>query len=151
MYMYYVGSDRLHGWGRDDRNNRLLTTAGLAPTETTSLISRVVLRRDGFVSARAAYTGGEFTTPLLRFTGRELVLNVDTSATGLVRCELLNAKGQPIDGYALADCDMIHTTNEIHRPVRWKGQSDVSPLAGQPVRLRVAFRDTDLYAFQFRR
>ncbi|MHC4443037.1 MAG: hypothetical protein ACYTBZ_01935 [Planctomycetota bacterium] len=149
MYMYYLGSDRLHGWGRDERNKRLLTAGGLAPVEDVGIISRLVLRRDGFVSARAAYAGGEFITPLIRFAGRELVLNVDTSATGLVRCELLNREGHPIEGCQLEDCDLIHTANEINRKVSWQGQSDVSALAGKTVRLRVVFRDTDLYAFQF--
>ncbi|HSW46625.1 MAG TPA: hypothetical protein VLM89_13765 [Phycisphaerae bacterium] len=151
MFLYYVGSDMQHGWDRDDRNKRLLTAAGLAPNEYTSFVSRLVLRRDGFVSVRADYTGGEFTTPPLKFSGRELVLNVNTSATGQLRCELLNARHQPIEGYGLADCDVIHTANEIDRPVTWKGSGNLSALAGQPVRLRVAFRDTDLYAFQFRK
>lgn len=179
MFVYYLGTDHLHGWSRrkpseeelkqreketdpaklaewkkeDDRrelNYRLLTEAGLAPIEDTSLISRLVLRRDGFVSARADYVGGEFMTPPLKFTGRELVLNVDTSATGLARCELLTSNHQPIEGFRLADCDVIHTANDINRVVRWKGKSDVSSLAGKTVRLRVVYRDADLYAFQFR-
>lgn len=151
MYMYYLGTDRTHGWGRENSNNNaLLTQAGLQPPKGVSIISRLVLRRDGFVSARAAYTGGEFTTPLLSFRGRQLVLNVDTSATGIVQCELLDRDGKPIDGYRLADCDRIHTANEINRVVKWKGKSDVSALVGKPVRLRFVFRNADLYAFQFR-
>jgi hypothetical protein len=150
MYLYYNGSDHSHGWGRDERNKRLLRAAGLAPIEDVSLISRLVSRRDGFVSARAAYSGGEFTTPPMEFKGRELVLNVDTSATGLLRCELLGENGQPIKGCALEDCDLIHTANEIDCPVKWQGKSDLSALAGQPVRLRVVYRGVDLYAFQFR-
>ncbi len=150
LYMYYVGGDGLHGWGRDERNNRLLTAGGLAPTRNVSIISRLELRMDGFVSAQAAYSGGEFTTPPMRFAGRGLVLNVDTSATGLVRCELLDHEWKPIPGFGLEDCDLIHTANEINRVVTWKGSGDVSALAGQPVRLRVVFRDADLYAFQFR-
>jgi hypothetical protein len=149
LYMYYVGSDQLHGWDRDERNNRVLTAAGLAPTGEPVTISRLVLRRDGYVSARADYAGGEFTTPLLGFDGNELVLNVDTSATGLVRCELLDDRGRVIEGYGLAECDVIHTANEINRPVTWQGERDVSSLAGRPVRLRVVYRDADLYAFQF--
>ncbi len=150
LYLYYVASDIQHGWGRDDRNNRLLTEAGLAPQRREVVISRVVARMDGFISARAAYTGGEFTTPPMRFKGRELVLNVDTSATGLLRCELQDEQGTPIDGFKLEDCDLVHTSNEIHRVMRWKGISDVSRLAGQPVRLRVSYRDADVYTFQFR-
>jgi len=151
MYLYYVGSDMSHGWCDRGKNIAQLTAAGLGPVEEISLISRLVLRRDGFVSAQASYSGGEFTTPLLRFDGKELVLNVDTSATGLVRCELLDDRGRPIEGYTLDDCDYIHTSNEINRQVRWQGNSDVSVLAGKPIRLRVSFRDSDLYAFQFRK
>ena len=86
----------------------------------------------------------------MKFIGRELVLNVDTSAAGMLRCELLGDTRQPITGYALEDCDLIHTANEVDRPVKWQGKSDLSALAGQPVRLRVVYRDADLYAFQFR-
>ena len=150
VYTYYLGTDQLHGWGRDERNNRMLKDAGLAPTANTSIISRLASRRDGFVSARAAYAGGEFTTPPVRFEGGELALNVDTSATGLLHCELQDGAGKPIEGHALQDCDVIHTANEIDRAVRWRGRSDLSALAGRPVKLRVVFRDTDLYAFQFR-
>lgn len=128
----------------------MLTDAGLAPTANTSVISRLVSRRDGFVSARAAYAGGAFTSPALRFEGTELVLNVDTSATGLLQCELQGADSRPIEGYTLAHCDVLHTSNEVDRPVRWHGNSDLSAVAGRPVKLRVVFRDTDLYAFGFR-
>ncbi len=150
LYLYYVGSDHLHGWGRDERNRRLLRAAGLAPTLDISCISRLVLRRDGFVSASAAYEGGEFVTPPLKFSGRELVLNVDTSATGFLRCELQDENGRPIPGFRLEDCDLIHTANELDRVVKWRGRSDLSALTGKPVRLRVVFSNADLYAFQFR-
>ena len=151
MYMYYMGGDELHGWGRDESNNAILAAAGLGADRRTSVISRLVLRRDGFISAQADYAGGEFTTPILRFAGRELLLNVDTSATGLLRCELRTDRNQPIPGFALSDCDLVHTSNEINRRVSWRGQTDLSALAGKPVRLRVVFRDADLYAFEFRK
>ena len=151
MYMYYLGSDRLHGWGRDERNKRLLTAADLAPTEDVTVISRLVLRRDGFISARAAYAGGKFTTPLFRFAGKELVLNVDTSATGILQVGFLDEAGKTIEGYGINECDRIHTANEINRVVRWQGESDISKLAGKPVRMRFVFRDADLYAFQCRK
>lgn len=148
LYMYYLGTSETHGWDRDDRNNRLLAAAGLAPTGP-SAISRVVLRRDGFVSARAGFTGGEFTTPVLRFAGEQLLLNVDTGAAGELRVEVQDPAGVPYPNFALKDCDLVHTANEIHRVVKWKGSSSVAPLAGQPVRLRFVLRDTEVYAFQF--
>ena len=112
-------------------------------------MSRLISRRDGFTSARGAYAGGQFTTPPLVFAGSKLVLNVDTSATGLVRVGILDEKGSPIEGFAPGQCDLIHTANEINRVVRWGGNADVSGLQGKPVRLKCLLRNADLYAFQF--
>ncbi len=148
LYMYYLGTSATHGWDRNDQNNRLLTAADVAPTGPAA-ISRVVLRRDGFVSVRAAFAGGEFTTPLLRFTGEQLLLNLNTSASGELRVEILDEQGQPIPNYTRNDCDLVHTANEISRVVKWKGESSVKDLAGKPVRLHFVMRDLDLYAFQF--
>ena len=148
LYMYYLGTSAVHGWDRNDQNNELLTSADVAPTGPAA-ISRVVLRRDGFVSVRAAFTGGEFTTPPLQFKGEQLLLNVNTSAGGELRVELLDDQGQPIPNYTLQDCDLVHTANEISRVVKWKGESSVKDLATKSVRLRFVMRDVDLYAFQF--
>ena len=149
MYLYYSATDRLHGYGFNPQSQSI-DDAGLGPSENQQILTRAVMRRDGFISVRAAYTGGEFTTPLLQFSGVELVLNINTSAVGTVRVEILDQMGSPIDGYRLQDCARIHTANEINRVVSWNGRRDVSPLAGQPVRLRFVMHDADLYALQFR-
>lgn len=149
LYLYYLGTSDTHGWNRDDRNNRLLTAASVAPTGPNAL-SRLVLRRDGFVSVRAPYDGGEFTTPILRFAGDKLLLNVDTSAVGEVRVEIQDESGKPIPGFSSTDADLVHTANEINRVVTWRGgESALEKLGGQPVRLRFVMRDADLYALQF--
>jgi hypothetical protein len=150
LLLYYYASDWDHGWWRDESNREILRAAGLEPRSHLGAIGVIEVRRDGFVSVRAAYAGGEFTTPPLRFSGNELVLNVDTSAAGEVRVELQDEHGIARPGFTLADCARIHTANEISRPVRWAKGGDVSALAGQPVRIRFVARDTDLYAFQFR-
>lgn len=149
MYLYYRGSDRLHGWGYQPQSD-ILSKAGLESSGQPDAMTRVVLRRDGFISVRGGYAGGEFTTPLLLFEGNELVLNINTSALGTARVEFLDELGNPIPGFRLQDCDRIHTSNEINRPVTWNRRSDVSRLAGRPVRVRFVLSDTDLYAFQFR-
>jgi hypothetical protein len=150
MYMYYMGTNETHGWNRDDRNNRILTSAGVEPRPMQRAISRVVLRRDGFVSLHAPFEGGEFTTPLLRFRGNQLVLNIENASTGEVQVEIQDENGKPIPGFTLADCDLIHSANEINRPVTWNGMSTLEKLARKTIRLHFVLRDTDLYAFQFR-
>ncbi|MEZ6047619.1 MAG: hypothetical protein R3C11_18975 [Planctomycetaceae bacterium] len=39
--------------------------------------------------------------------------------------------------------------NEIDRVVRWKSGTDVSSLAGKPVRLHFKMKDADLYSLKF--
>lgn len=109
---------------------------------------RAVLRLDGFISADAAYTGGELATKPLVFAGDLLRLNVDTSAGGTVRVEVQDAEGRAVGGFAATEADEING-NYIRKDVTWNGSSDVSSLAGKVVRLRFVMRDAKLYAFQF--
>ena len=112
-------------------------------------LRRYTLRTDGLVSVNAPYGGGEFLTRTLRFSGSELVVNFSTSAPGGLRVEIRSPGGRPITGYALGDSDQL-IGNEIERVVTWKGNQDVGPLAGKPVRLRFVMKDADLYSLRFR-
>jgi hypothetical protein len=112
-------------------------------------LRRYTLRMDGFVSVRAPYAGGEFTTRPLVFEGKNLVINYSTSAAGSVRAEVTDRNGDPISGFALDDCSEIYG-DEIEKPVEWESGSDLGQLAGQVVRLRFVLKDADLYAIRFR-
>ena len=112
-------------------------------------LRRATLRTDGFVSVNAPYAGGEMTTKPLVFEGGELVVNYATSVAGSVKFELQEADGKAIDGFLLPQCREIFG-DEIERAVTWEGGSDVSALAGRPVRLHVAMKDADLYSVRFR-
>lgn len=109
---------------------------------------RLTLRIDGFVSLNAPARGGELLTKPLVFDGGNLTLNVSTSGAGSAQVEIQDAAGQPIPGYALADCPELFG-DELARVVRWKKGGDVRQLSGKPVRLRFVLKDADLYAFQF--
>jgi hypothetical protein len=136
IWMYYTGYDFTHGAYK------------LSQTKDKGVVSRLVQRLDGFVSADAAYGGGELVTVPVEFEGARLELNVDTGALGSARVEVLDAAGRPIAGFTAADCDPI-IGNSVARRVTWKGSPDVAALAGRPVSLRFAMRSTKLYAFQF--
>ena len=117
--------------------------------QPTAHLRRYSLRLDGFSCVRAPYEGGELVTRPLTFAGRELTLNAATSAAGGVHVELEDAARKPLPGFALTDSvDLIG--NDIEQVVRWKAGSDVSALAGKPVRLRFVLRDASLYALRFR-
>lgn len=111
-------------------------------------VRRYTLRPDGFVSVSGPYAGGEMITKPLVFSGNRLSINYSTSAAGGMRVELQTADGKPVEGFSLADCpEMIG--DRIEHTVRWKSGADLGALAGQPIRLRFALRDADLYSLQF--
>ncbi len=116
--------------------------------QPTAHLRRYILRLDGFASVRAPYRGGEFITKPLLFRGRKLEINYSTSAAGSIRVEIQDASGAPVPGYRLQDAVEI-IGDEIERVVTWQEGSDVSRLAGQPVRLRFVMKDGDLYSFRF--
>ena len=136
LWMYYGGSDFTHG------------AYNVAKDKYRGTISRVVLRLDGFVSADAAYSGGELVTVPLRFSGKRLELNVETSVAGSVKVEILNENGEPFSGHSIGTADVIKG-NFIAKRVTWAGNAALSDLAGRPIRLRFVMRDAKLYAFQF--
>lgn len=111
-------------------------------------IRRYTLRLDGFVSVNAPLRGGELMTRPLKFSGGRLTLNFASSAAGDIRVEILDPEGKPRPDFQLDNCQPIFG-DSLERTVIWKGGSDVSKLAGQPVRLRFALRDADLFSFQF--
>jgi hypothetical protein len=136
VWMYYTGYDFLHG------------LLDLKQPPRAGVISRVVQRLDGFVSADASYGGGSLTTVPIVFEGRELSLNLDTGALGETRVEILDENNRVVPGFSAIDSDPING-NYIARTVTWRGKKDVSQFAGKVVKLRFVMRSTKLYAFQF--
>jgi hypothetical protein len=109
---------------------------------------RYTLRTDGFVSVRAGTRTGSLTTKPLVFSGARLILNFSTSAAGAVAVEIQDPRGEPLPGFAAADCLEL-VGDAIEQAVAWRGDPDLGALAGRPVRLRFALTDCDLYAFRF--
>jgi hypothetical protein len=113
-------------------------------------IYRTVQRVDRFVAARAAYNReATLVSRPFVFSGKHLVLNVDTHATGWMQFALRNPDGSAIPGFDFDHCVYVNG-NEVRYPVEWLGKgTDVSALAGRPVQLAIKMRGADLYALQF--
>lgn len=110
-----------------------------------SRVRRFTFRTDGFVSASAPDDGWIITRPLL-FSGARFYLNI--VSRGQTRVELQDAKGEPLYGFALDDCQPLQGDFVDHEVV-WKQGSDVARLAGRPLRIRFSLRDADLYSMRF--
>ena len=109
---------------------------------------RYTMRIDGFASVNAPLAGGELITKPLKFSGKQLEINFSTSAAGMVRVELQDPSGKALTGFSLDDCDPIYG-DALSRVVKWKGNSNVAALAGNPLRLRCAMEDADLFSLRF--
>jgi hypothetical protein len=109
---------------------------------------RYTIRIDGFVSVHAPYSGGEMMTKPLIFSGNRLKMNFATSAAGHIRIEVQDAKARPISGFTLEDSTMM-IGDSLDYTARWGNRTDVSELAGRPVRLRFVMRDADLFSIRF--
>ncbi len=136
-WLYYSGQARTHA---NEWSSRITGPRGG--------IGLATVRRDGFVSLSAGAKDASVMTRLLRFQGSRLVINASTASTGRVRIEIQDVSGRVVPGFALADCREF-TGDDIDAIVAWKDGSDVSSLVGRDVRLRVLFRDADLYALSF--
>ncbi len=117
-----------------------------------SRLRRFVYRVDGFVSLQAGKGGGQVLTKPITFDGKELELNFKASNGGSVRVELLDHKGQPIEGFSLADCEPM-SGDSIDMVAKWKAtknnQKSLSDLKGA-VQMRFQLVDASLYSFRFR-
>ncbi|MEX2356719.1 MAG: hypothetical protein WEE51_00225, partial [Pirellulaceae bacterium] len=117
--------------------------------QPSSNIHRYSLRLDGFASLRARDEVGTAVSKPITFTGEQLTINFATSAAGSVRVEIQDETGSPIPGYEMKNSEEI-IGNSVDRVVTWKDQgSNLSQIAGKPVRLKWMVDDADLFSFQF--
>lgn len=108
-------------------------------------IGMATLRRDGFASMEAGATPGSLTTRPVTFKGKRLFVNVDCPE-GTLQVEVLDEKGKAIRGFSQKNCVPIRVNSTI-QAVQWKGGSDLTSLAGKPVRFRFYLTQGSLYAF----
>ena len=103
-------------------------------------------RLDGFVSLDAGDPTGTFVTRPLFAEGNRLELNL--ASEGSARVAILDASGQPYEGFSMDDCKPI-SGDGICQEVRWRNGPDLSSLSGKVLRLRFELGKTKLFAMQF--
>ncbi|MBN2294920.1 MAG: hypothetical protein JXM70_21005 [Pirellulales bacterium] len=138
-WLYYSGSPLTHGGSDLD---------DLVKCKQPRAFSRVVLKRDRFVSADAGPQGGWFVTHPLTFHGDTLILNAKVHEGGSIRVALLDENNKSLPGRSLEDCLPI-TGDHLTVPVKWKTGRDVALRAGIPTRMKVELKNAGLFTFQF--
>ncbi len=104
-----------------------------------------VLRRDGFISLDAGRKPGYVLTRPLKLAGHRLFVNLD-APDGEALVEILDAQGQPIRDFARTQAVAVRG-DAVRLPVQWKSNSDLVPLAGKTVQMKIHLARARLYAF----
>ncbi|MDF9830860.1 hypothetical protein [Parabacteroides sp. PF5-6] len=104
------------------------------------------LRRDGFVSMNNAKKEGYLLTEKISFDGKYLFVNADVTQ-GELFVEILDEKGNVIDGFGKNDCIKIKKENSTKHLVSWKNKKDLSELSNKNIRIKFYLNKGDLYAF----
>lgn len=101
--------------------------------------------RDGFASVDSVREEGTLTTRAVQFNGKRLFVNTN-SRQGELRVEVLDATGTVIEPFTKDNCQPIRVDKTLQM-VNWKRSSDLSQLAGKPVRFKFYLRLGELYSF----
>lgn len=105
------------------------------------------MRRDGFASMDAGDVQGSLTTKLLKFSGMNLFVNLESPKGGL-QVEIMDEKGKVLEDFSKSNClPLIGDGTKLM--VRWRGGKNLSSLAGKPVHLRFYLTRGSLYSFWF--
>jgi hypothetical protein len=143
VWLYYTGSTYTHGTPclyRAEGTGRM--------TKHTGAIGLATWQYDRFVAAHTPAEGGSLTTIPIVFSGNRLEINARTNGDGAVRVHVLDAAGNPVQGFETSD---PVTGDSLRHVVTWQANNDVSALAGKPVVLTFEMKNADLFAFAFRK
>ncbi|MAE59814.1 MAG: hypothetical protein CMJ49_00500 [Planctomycetaceae bacterium] len=144
IYVYWTGHERPHdddSWIDPIPDDYI---EGRPPA-----VLRGKLRMDGFISLSADRRLGALITQPFTLQSNRILINAATYG-GEITAELvepyaLEPRGKPIEGFEAKDCDVFRADN-IHHPLSWNGNHDLTTLRGRRVMLRMSMYQADLYS-----
>ena len=131
---YYTGSNRKH----DDAVSPRVGCLGLA-----------IGRRGGYACLQPDGEGeGVMMSKPFRLRGDRLFLNARAHKGGSVAAEFLNPHGQVIETLDLAQSCDAFTGDSTDHPMTWRGDGSLGRILGETVRLRLRFREAQVFGFR---
>jgi len=154
VFFYYMGGNYRARETRQALGDKAVYGCiGLATTPRDRFVSYVGAR---WTNAASRKPYSQVLTRSFTFSGSQLHLNLQATLHGgagvgpcEMRVEILEPTHHVMSGFSFDDCDNL-TQGGLDEVVSWKGQSDLSKLAGKPIKLRFYFKNSSLYAFQFK-
>lgn len=153
LYVYYAGSEGLHGEIHDSRLQPQIAVGGdrVGGMQKPTLPFNTALCRAAWefdrlwalVASAGGATQGEAVTRPQQAAGRTLAVNARVKEGGALLAELLDGSGRPLPGFTADDCAAV--TGDHHRTTfAWRGGA-VAPAAAE--RVRFVLRRAFLYGF----
>jgi hypothetical protein len=106
------------------------------------------LRLDGFCSLKTLCKDGFLRTKTIIPRDGALSINLRTAPHTATRVQIVDGESaQPIPGYTFDDSVAISGDHLFAQP-RWKEHADLSALVGQPIRIELAMRESELFAIR---
>ncbi|MFP6769351.1 MAG: hypothetical protein VB859_14345 [Planctomycetaceae bacterium] len=154
LHVYYSGNESLHGdlFNTDRSGPRRLKARGeRLSRQSSSLPNFGALCRASWRSGRlwalAPAIGGPYvgtaTSVARELADRQLLVNVVTRKSGMLRAELLDGRGRVIEGFAAADCEPVRGDHQ-RMALRWRGGRRAPKSAS---RIRFLLQRCFLYGF----
>ncbi len=155
MYLYYAGSEGIHGDIFDSRlqpqvevGNERVSGIQKPTLPFNTALCRASWRFDrlwALVPSAGGATMGEAVTRPGQQAGARLWVNVHVKAGGAIRAELLDAAGRPIPGFTAADCEPL-AGDQARVAFRWQG-GETAPAAA--VKTRFVLKRGFLYGYDW--
>jgi len=138
LWIYYAGDNYLHLYseipkaGKKINGRRIRGCIGLA-----------ILRKDGYMVARAGEKTGTITTRPFEARKNKISLNAD-AVGGYISASLLDGKGRIVKGFEDKNCVRVKADG-VRLPLLWK-EKNIASLAGRKVQLKLKLLQAKLYA-----
>ena len=135
-----LGVDRLHDWAE----------YGNPEAEPDGEYCWALWKPERLVALEAPLEG-QFTTIERICHGDRLLLNFDTEPGGWIKVALVEPPGTPpapvpeLPGFEMDNCDVLDG-DHLCQAVSWKGNEDLSALAGRQVSVRIRMAKARLYS-----
>ncbi len=130
MYVYYAGSEGIHGEIHDSRlqpqimvGNEWVSGIQKPTLPFNTALCRAAWEFDrlwALAPSAGGPTLGQAVTRPGEISGAQLVVNMRAKSGGELRAELLDGSGQPIPGFGAEDCEPV-TGDHRRAAFKWRG------------------------------
>jgi hypothetical protein len=139
LWLYYTGYAHQHGFYlHDEWRNR-------SDIGHESSISIAKIKQDRYASL-SAIGKGSVTIRHGAPDGKRLLVNA-RAPFGMVKAQVLDADGAPIDGFSVEDCAGF-SGDHVRGEIRWNGHSLAELSLDRDIALRFVLEEADLFAYE---